>query len=95
MIVDIRLRLAQAAQDAHDRGMAAADDDDAGDSLAALDSLGLPDLRDASAAALWRMADLQGWEPEDVLAWEAEPRNPETLDPRVVSMLEWNTMHGR
>jgi hypothetical protein len=90
MIVDIRLRLAQAAQDAHDAG--AGD----GDALAGLDELGLPDLRDASAAALRRMADVQGWESADVQVWEsADTRSGETLDPRVVWMLEWNTMHGR
>ena len=90
MVVDIRLRLAQAAQDAHDAGGGAGD---AG--AASLDDLGLPDLTDASAAGLHRMTGLQGWEVAGVQGGEMADLAADTLDPRLVCMLEWNTMHGR
>jgi hypothetical protein len=76
MVVDIRLRLAQAEQDAGEEG------------VEDVDEFGLTRGPEGSAGGLLRLMDVQGWGVADVQIGDV-------LDPRLVCMLEWNTMHGR
>jgi hypothetical protein len=76
MVVDIRLRLAQAEQDAGEEG------------VEDVDEFGLTRGPEGSAGGLLRLMDVQGWGVADVPIGDV-------LDPRLVCMLEWNTMHGR